>query len=359
MDGVQLNEVAGIIKFDPSDLIKWDDISMKIPSVLSKINPIILINMVKIGASFKISNDDIKKNLLYSNYHMKNTSENFIDSFKINKGEYEDVDIWECQFEEGNQIFLLNNEKMSDYYVLHISFLPNFHNDLIKIFKNRTQKNQTILQYYNEIHKITKDILLRNSQRKLFLFCSENSLNCKWIFDSKAVPIKSMANPPMCELFHYEFLNDFCLFEPEIKNEEEINMEITGIKNLPPKLLYFKNCSIHTIKSSGHVKIYSDKKFHFLKDINMGYLESLIGYENKHIDIYSYLNISSLIEKNKPDNFYNKLIYTNPHIVYNLKNFYTCSNYEIMNNKSLYLNTPNLDKMYKAKIILKTVQIFK
>lgn len=313
MNKIRLNEVATVIKFSPETSIK------KIT-----LDPLILISVVKLGESCKKPKDEIIKNYYYNNYHIKKVTKNFFESFNINISNdlktfnYKDIDIWQCQFEEKNQLFLVKDNNI--FYIMHISFLSNFHK---KNLEMSIKMNLSILNYTQTLNKFEKDILIRNSKKKIFQFCSENSLVCKWEIDKKAKPIVNKVNPFLALLDHFEFLNDLKCFN-----------------NL---IYYFNNCSIHDENVKGHVKLYSDSKNHLIMDL----IPEDENDEKKLKSLYAYLNITGKISDKRPDSLYKKAIIKNPHIVYNVSE------------SDLNFDLPNLKNVYKTKIILNSVQIYK
>lgn len=226
----------------------------------TKIEPLILISLVKLnGYSENSANIDQEKNKIYTDLNLYNTSMDFFDRIGLE----EDIDIWEPQFENGNVLSLFRDSKNSFYYLIHISFLTSYHENLIKHELSKYEK----INMLNHVEKFVnkeKEILKRNSGRKLFNFCCEHFLNLsKYEEDSKAVEIKNKGKPYMVVFDHYEFLNDFCIKDDNV--------------------YYFENCSRFSEK---HLKIYTPKKIHFL-DFD-------IEEEEEEITAYRTLNKKTL-----------------------------------------------------------------
>lgn len=315
--------------------------------VVNKIPPVIVMNLVNVipsNISIEKSKEIMTKNL----YYIKHSTPDFFKKFeiKINDGklEYKDKDIWRCQFDNGDQLYVLidGNKKSEDkkFYILHIGMLKQFHSDLLK-YEILNFPKHTIMDHYKTFHLFEKEILFRNSNKKIFQFSVENYFECnpEPVIDESAKKDDQdiKLQPPMSVPMHIEYLND-----------------INYLKN---RLYIMKNCSLHTKKTKGHLRLYTNKRIHWLheKSENDDALKDL-GKNYSPDDVYVYSNTCSGIKNSYGNELYKNLIISNPHCVYNIGNInFNQKNYH----QNLMKNIPKLEKIYKEVSILRTYQLYK
>lgn len=320
---ISLNEEAFIKKL-PGNLLVRE----------AYLQPLILISIARLGYSFKLPEKKIIENVNYIGLYIKNETKDFFKKFKLGMGShvlelnYKDVDIWETQFEEGNQMYILKDKKNSTFYLMHVSFLPKFHKNVMDFALDKYNQ-MSIVEYKNTFHEFEKKILLRNARKKMFIFCSENSLQCGYENDVLAKKVHGKSKPLLIVLEHQEFLND--------------------MKWHDDSMIYFGNCSIYNEEGIGHVKLMTESKMQWVRNkekvVVMKEKEETIEKEK---DLFAYLNISSPIEKIRPNELFKQICKNSPHCVFN-----------VTSEKGIYYNLPDLDKIYDEKTLLDSVHAFR
>lgn len=301
----KIDKNSGIFVFDPND---------KIPK--QSLSPLVLFTLFPIkDPTINLSKLEMKENDFRNNCCKIFEKKDFFKNFTIkNDWNYTDSKMWRYQFPEGNQIYLLEDNK--NYYLLHVSFLDSFHNDILEHAKNEKMSNSV------NIYNFEKDVMIRNSSRFAFNFCAENKLVplndiYSASLDEKALKIKEeYSNPPTLIPTHFEFVND--------------------VNIIDGKVYLLKNCSFENITTIGHIKLISEKRIHWINEKKSNL---------KKFSTYVYVSTTDGKLNNGLDVFHKSKEKTTPEILYDL------------NGK--YVKELNMNSIYEKFNVLNTILLYK